>query len=581
MYLRVKAASVDLNKLTFDNYGTDTMAIDLPQALPPQLVTLQEIQSHSSSAPYVGTVNGHQLMVSGQHYLSNGELDRVMAAAKTTSQAIILMNAQVALKGRYLVSMTYAPDDKVVHVHAVQKQVSGVEGDGIAEYFDSLVGDKDLTRSEFDRARVMANVKSERVGVNYSSSFRIDSNGEGVTLVLNPQPVENHDATGLTLQLGNQGSRYVGRYFGDIGLSHNFRGGATASIAYEGAFTEWGESRDGEDYHRIQVGLDKPFSSGLYGMTASHVEYSQNLGSTGGDGSQLLCQALGALGLCTPASPGSASVDLTADINVVGLGGEQVLYSDIDYRFNLFEHLEYVDSQIEVDGFDSIQDEKYATLEFGAKYFAAHVISNQRLLRWSAQLSVKGGVTADDGTLGTYDDFIAANPGAALSSQVSPAARTAEFITLKPKLSINLPISDSGSLNFSILGQLSDEQVPQQQQWVLGGISSISAYLPGVLAGDSGYFGVVNYEHQIDLSGLKITGSVFAEYGVAWYENVSGTAGDERSIADAGVRFSTDFGWGVTLDAVAARNIADDGFEANEEIESLEADFYVVLKKVF
>jgi len=558
------------------------MAIDLPPALPPQLVTLQEIQSYSSGAPYVGNVNGYQLNISGQHYLSNDELDRVMAAAKTTSQAIILMNAQVALKGHYLVSMVYVPDGKVVYVHAVQKRVSRVEGEGIAGYFDSIVGDVDLTRSEFDRARVMANVKSERVGVNYTSSFRVDNDGEGVTLVLNPQPVEDHDATDLILQLGNQGSRYVGRYFGDIALNHNFSGGAKGSIGYETAFTEWGESRGGEDYHRIQIGLDKPFASGLYGVTASHVEYAQNLGSNAGDaGSQGLCEVLGALGLCTPAASASASVDLEADINVVGLSGEQVLASDLDYRFNLFERLDYVDSQIDVDGFDPIQDEKYATLELGVKYFAAHAISNQRLLRWSAQLSVKGGVTGDDGTLGTYDDFIAANPAAALSAQISPAARTAEFITLKPKLSLKLPVSDAGSFNINVLAQYSDEQVPQQQQWVLGGMSSISAYLPGVLAGDSGYFGIANYEHQIDFSGVKITGSIFTEYGAAWYENVSGAAGDERSIADAGVRVSADFGWGLTLDAVAARNIADDGFDVNDEIERLETDFYVVLKKVF
>jgi hypothetical protein len=40
-------------------------------------------------------------------------------------------------------------------------------------------------------------------------------------------------------------------------------------------------------------------------------------------------------------------------------------------------------------------------------------------------------------------------------------------------------------------------------------------------------------------------------------------------------------GWGVNLDAVVARPLADDGFASDAELERLEADFYFVVKKVF
>jgi hemolysin activation/secretion protein len=85
----------------------------------------------------------------------------------------------------------------------------------------------------------------------------------------------------------------------------------------------------------------------------------------------------------------------------------------------------------------------------------------------------------------------------------------------------------------------------------------------------------------LNIAGMDVSAAVFAEYGAAWFENVSGSAGDERSIADAGVRVSADLGWGVSLDAVAATPLTDDGFVSSSELERLEADFYVVLKKVF
>lgn len=568
------------------------MAIDLPPVIPPQLAKLEVLEQYAAGAtPYVGIVNGYELRVSGEHHLTDDEMAKIFAAANTPSQAIILMNSLAYRKGHLLVTMQYAPDVSIVHVHAVQGTVRRVEGEGVAEYFEPLKGDSDLTRADFDRARVMANVRSERAGVDYTAQFVVDeSNPADVTLVFEGTPAEDYDPTDLTLKVGNQGSRYVGRYFGDVGLSHEFKNGVKASAAYQTAFTDLGESRGGEDYHRIQLGADRPFASGLYGINVSHVEYTQDLGSatvaTGIDG--LLCQLLGLCG-----GGATRSQDLDADINAIVLTGEQVLASDLDYRFNLFQKIEYIDSQIEVDnsGFlqedepseFALQDEKYGVVEVGVKYFGAKALED-KLMRWSAQFAVAAGVTGDSGTLGTYKEFREAaleeNPGADVP-EVAPAARTAEFIALKPKVSLKIPTSPDGSINGSFVGQFADEQLPQQQQWVLGGMTTLAAYLPGVLVGDSGYFGLVNYEHVFPTEVAKITGSVFAEYGTAWYENVSGSLGDERSIADAGVRVRAEFGWDVTVDAVAARKIADDGFEDEDDLDELEADFYITLKKVF
>ncbi|MFT6551583.1 MAG: hypothetical protein ACJA1I_001623 [Zhongshania marina] len=560
------------------------MAIDFPPALPPQLTTVQYIESVAGAgAPYTGMVNGYELRVSGTHYLSNDELDAIFKAAKTPSQAIFLMNSLVLRKGHLLVTMQYAPDSNVVYVHALQGKVADVQGGGVQEFFEELRGEQDLTRAEFERARVMANVKSLRTGIDYSVSYDADTqNAEDISLIFDETPVEDHDATDVFFQIGNQGSRYVGRYFGNAGISHNFENGTRATFGYETAFTDLGESRNGEDYHRFQLAADRAFSTGLYGITASHTEYSQNFGpvpiTTTTGGGTPLCDLLGPLGglLGCSATGGTTTtttqnLSLDADINTIALSGEQVLSADLTHRFNLFERIEYIDSQIDAGAFGSLQDEKYGTVEFGAKYFAAKLL-NGKTFRWSAQLSLKAGVTGDSGTLGT---------AVATAPEVGPATRTAEFVTILPRLSAKLPMSDTSEFNLNFLGQFADEQLPQQQQWVLGGMSALSAYLPGVMSGDSGYFITADFTHKFVAGGLDLSAAVFAEYGAAQFENASGALGDERSIADMGVRVSAQMGWGVTVDAVAARPLMDDGFASSRELDKLEADFYLVLKKVF
>lgn len=553
------------------------MAIDFPPAVQPQLATVQYIESVAgASASYTGLVNGYELRVSGTHYLSNDELDAIFNAAKTPSQAIFLMNSLVLRKGHLLVTIQYAPDSNVVYVHALQGKVADIQGDGIEEFFAGLLGDEDLTRAEFERARVMANVKSQRSGLDYSASYRADTqNPEDIALVFEAAPVEDFDATDVFFQIGNQGSRYVGRYFGDVGISHNFENGTRATLAYETAFTDLGESREGEDYHRFQFAADRAFSAGLYGITASHAEYSQDFGMVSIPGSSSggtpLCDLLGALGGllgCGSASATTQNLSLDADIDVVALTGEQVLSADLTHRFNLFERVEYIDSQIDAGALGSLQDEKYGTLEFGAKYFSAVLVSG-KTFRWSAQLSFKAGVTGDSGTLGTATED---------SPEVGPSTRTSKFVTILPKLSAKLPVTDASEFNLNFSAQIADEQLPQQQQWVLGGMGALSAYLPGVLSGDSGFFTKADFTHKFTVSGLDLSAAVFAEYGSARFENASF---DDRTIADIGASLSASLGWGVTLDAVAARSVMDDGFESSEELEKLEADFYVVLKKVF
>ncbi len=553
------------------------MAIDLPPALPPTLTAAEQISPFSAAtAPYTRKLGDYEIRVTGDHYLTSDELNSLFAVAKTPSQLILLINAATYNKGNLLVRTLYSsPQKGVIFVHAVQARVGEIKGSEVMQrHFGDLTGDFDLTRGEFSTREVLAEIHSERSGIDYSISYSPSASmANSYDLNFNAAARDDHDATDLILQLGNQGSRFAGRYFADLGFKHDFSGGAQISGAYQGAITEWGESRDGEDYHSIQLKLDKAFSFGLYGIEARHSEYVRDMGAI--DVTTTACLfPIGILPCIPTTSSTSMDVELDAETDQVALTGSQVLSSDNDHRFTLSQRLDYTDSLIDSNIGQVVQDERYATLELGATYHKAKQ-HGENLLNWKLGATVKGGLGGDKGTLGTDSS----------SEGVAVGKRTADFLVLKPKAEVTYSLSDNSNVRLGFNGQMSDEQLPQQQQWVLGGIDRLSAYLPGVLVGDTGYHVDLSYNHRWNFGSFTLAGGVFAEYGSAQYENASGTVGavdlgSDSSIADAGIRATlTAWDW-LEVRAVVAESISENNLD-EELLERAESDFFVVVKAVF
>ncbi|MFT5033478.1 MAG: hemolysin activation/secretion protein, partial [Bacteroidia bacterium] len=119
-----------------------------------------------------------------------------------------------------------------------------------------------------------------------------------------------------------------------------------------------------------------------------------------------------------------------------------------------------------------------------------------------------------------------------------------------------------------------------QQQFVLGGLSTMSAYLPGTLIGDSGVYGRIKLEGHWHPFGADLTPSLFVEYGTAWFEDVRGELGESRSLVDAGVRVEGDIGRDLTMQFVAAVPVSERNLDS-DLIKTMEANFYWHLEKRF
>jgi hemolysin activation/secretion protein len=105
---------------------------------------------------------------------------------------------------------------------------------------------------------------------------------------------------------------------------------------------------------------------------------------------------------------------------------------------------------------------------------------------------------------------------------------------VRPGLRLKYFLTDRYSLGLEASGQYSDQTVPEQQQWVLGGLGNLTAYLPGLAVGDKGYLMRLQGEAGAYpvYRGVELRPRAFVEYAATQYNSLGG--GDPR-VADAGV----------------------------------------------
>ena len=542
------------------------MAIDLPPVMPPQLASsaqIAEAEQGTSSSKVEVTVGGIRLQVIGNRYLSNADLRELLLAEATPSAAITALARRYYNTGHFLVGLHYFRRGDTVVVMVSQHTLKGVRGDpAVRRHFRSLVGDPDLTLAEYDRARVLADMQAQRMGVSYRVSYEVHYDKQ-VILDFIAEPVADHQPSSGAIEVNNQGSRYLGRYFGLAGLSHEFGDGSKLNLGYQTAFVDLGGAQDGESYHQLDARVDRPFHFGLFGLDINHVRYEREPVVAEEDPTAGGC----VLFFCLPGTV-FVPVPLEAEITRLGVDGEQLLSSTPRRRISVFEGIDYVDSEIVGDTKASrsevLLEERYAVASVGAKY-AARGRLGQRPDFLTAQLALKVGVGGNDGTLRDRG-----------SSEVSITNRNADFVLLQPRLAYKFDLTPAWTTTFNLHGQLSnDVQLPQQQQFVLGGLGSLSAYLPGALVGDQGVFFHIGVQRRWQFETLSLTPSVFVEYGAARYNDTDDDLGDSQTISDAGIRVTVIPAGdsGLESELVVARGLSDDVADP-ARLDAFEADFF-------
>ncbi|MDN5938291.1 MAG: hypothetical protein L0H83_06470, partial [Salinisphaera sp.] len=556
-------------------------------------------------------VGKYRILVSGNSYLSEQRIREVTAVAKTPSQAILLLTALYSAEGYLFVNVQYARKDKtnVIWVQVNEGYLAEVEAPpAIEPFFDQFETEAGLTKSDLEPMRILAELKSERAGYIMTSRYTVDPNNpQEFTLVVDGRENPNHDPLEFSVAFGNPGNRFLGRYFGLASAKYDTPWGDQIGIGYAHGFTDIGRSNGGEKYNQYQLSYNLISSWGLYALSGSFTEYEI---------SGLFDQ--------TPATPApGTTAQLTieddyerAEILQVNLAGNQFLYADDDTRWVLEEQISYVDSTNELEqgalvltpaagggtagtggglldvltdllgpllggllgggtspgtatsvslAGQRIQDEEYYTARLGTTLSDAWALFGKR-----GSISVGGG----------YKRGL----GGDIQNTLTDRERAAEFdlFDAKFKVQYQLPASLVASLDLN--GQLSlDDRLPQQQQFVGGGPGNLSAYLPGILVGDTGAYG----RFQISLPRWEFLGgpyrfSLFVESGLARFEGNNLPIGreDTQHATDAGIKFEyAPFDW-LELTVYAADGLSESGIP-DEVVERSDSDAYFNVKATF
>src|SRR5690606_4673206 len=85
-----------------------------------------------------------------------------------------------------------------------------------------------------------------------------------------------------------------------------------------------------------------------------------------------------------------------------------------------------------------------------------------------------------------------------LGNEVTDEGADLAYLTWRPSLRAEVAWAERLSAGVAAVGQFSQDTVPEQSQWVLGGVDALHAWLPGVAVGDSGALVLLQVGYRLD-----------------------------------------------------------------------------------
>jgi hemolysin activation/secretion protein len=461
------------------------------QAAPPPAVapaapamSRQEVDSH-----------GWHYIVVGNTLLAPAELQRALEAGDAPQSAISALKKAYEAKGYFLVALVAQAQDKnkQVWLQVVQGRLTHVNGPrDLVGYFSGLKGDSELRTSDVIRRSTLAQAYAATNGQQPQISFKPAPEVGGSAMEISQTPVPGARAFGGSLTTGNFGNRYAGHYLAQ----------AQAYAQHDGFTLQVNHSR-------ALTGLDENTHGAYYAATSANLTAITPLGTFQADSSATDYQLGKKFAPLYPAGK----------IKVFGLSANQLLYADDTHRWSIKQGLHHIrDTGTVFNNAFTLRDQKYNVLDLGSDY-------SMRFAGWSgrpASLSLSGTVKLGSARGDSGFEHGEGRP-------------TGHFQVYTASADLTQTLPRDYSVQFSMSGQSSPDILPSYQQWVLGGLNNLTAWLPGTIVGDRGYLGRATVQGpQWKAGPLQLRPSVFAEYGAARYSYITAGSPTWQSLSDVG-----------------------------------------------
>lgn len=495
------------------------MAIDLPPASTPEQAQASELVSL-----YHGGIDiafrGRTITVFGpavdRGAVSADRLKADIAQADGLSDAVRLVGYVYHISGYPAVLVRYAmPDSRHVYVYVVPARVSEVHTPPrYRPYMDGLVGPQALAESDFERARALADVLSQREGLRYSPTF--SAVGDDAVALDFGRPVPGASRTALRAEFSNYGNRYSGPYLADASVRQSLADGDEFVLSgiTSVRMLDLGGSQS-EPYHEGDFEWSRITPLGLFSLDGRYADFASDSQGFHFDGNL----ATGSLSWLYP------------------------LYASLRQRLNAVSKLDRSHEAIHAEGETALgtDPEVLSDLYNSAELSLAYTF---RTANAGREREFSGGVTVRKG----FSPRPAGDPD------------NPEYLLWRSSVAGKFGVLDSLSLDLSFNAQFSGNTVPQLEQFVIGGPATNHAYDAGAGAGNRGWSARAGTEWKGMADSWSeryaVRPRVFLEYGST---SASGPGQGEVSIADVGIESDVRFASWLSGNLSAAQSIHEEG----------------------
>lgn len=517
------------------------MSVDLPPFTPPTppAIVIEKLLPYGGEVVRVES-HGYQYTVTGNTLIPPMKIKKNLLVAINPHEAITHLAAAYRQAGYFLTAVTASLKGHNVSISVVEGEITkSTIPDGLRWFYSGISHDQSIKYNNLLRRTLIAENYATRNGQHLQIGFSPAAQQQGSALNVKTTSIPGYFPISGNLIFGNYGSRYASRYITGGNLSIHPGKGVALDANYMAGLTGLTPTTSGSQYYTGGVGISSITPWGTYGFNTQWTRYR-----------------LGVYG----------ALDNVGTVHTYTATGSQLIYASGHSRFSVNEAFTHVANTISyLGGAFVLTDQKYNYYSLGLIYSRGYNIFGQG---GSATLNTtyNQGISGLSGSFATYSET--GNP-------------TPNFRYLNAGLTIQqqLPLGFSAQLNAS--GQWSPNTLPQQQQWVLGGFGSLSAWYPGILVGDSGYLGRFNLQTPAwQRLGINTSGSLFFESGGVTNAVLYPGTPPWQSLSDVGVGINISTSFGTTISAMAALPVGWSGVAPATRDEN-RATAYFILQQGF
>ncbi len=530
------------------------MAIALPPPVTPQLAPLQQVVGDSRDM-WLIDYQGVQIHVVGDLLISVDSVRAAVTAAPTVSDAVRAVGATFYRAGYPAALLSYAVSGETdLYIRVTVGKLSEVDApDSLKSYFSGLVSDHPLRTRSLERARALGDTQSERAGENYQPQFRA-LGGDRVALDLGT-PAAGNEQLAVAADFNNSGNRYAGPYLVDLSVRQSVASGDEVVL---GGSSDVGIG-NGRPYHEGDANWSHITPFGVFGIEGRYAIFGQDVQGIRLEGHF----SSGAATFLTP------------------------LYADLNDRAVLQLKVERSDESVQAHVLNATPT---PTLSLSLEKLleilglAAPPLTQAQVLSElynSAEIDLSGVSRID---FGTQELEINAALGVrkGLSDRNSAeSAASLSYLLLRPSMSLRYSFLPNWDATADVRAQLGNSVVPQLEQFVIGGPTSLHAYDTGVGIGDHGEDAHLGIEwHGSDDSFAARYGlrpRAFVEYGAAKLEHsaLDETAGSVK-LADVGLSLEAKPIAAITTTVSVAQSIYHAGEQTDPPGDSRKYIFFQI-----